>query len=402
MQITQLAALAAFSASVLAYGTKDVRNLHVTRNKSQLLLDGKPWKAVGANIYWLGLDENVIPKDKSAPFYAPYNASYPTKGRVSEIMDTVRTLGGTAIRAHTLGVSTGCPLSIWPAPHETNAQAFEAIDWAVYQARLYGLRLLVPLTDNYAYYHGSKFDFLQWAGYNISGTDRTNPIVAKFYTNETVIALYHDYIRALITHRNPYTKLTYAEDPTIFAFETGNELTGPVWLDMDIPVSWLQSTARLLKQLAPAKLVVDGTYGINGSHLTVDEVDIVSNHFYPLNATKVRENADLAVSGGKVFLAGEYSWTSPGLEAFFSELENHPGVGGDMFWSLFGHNVPDCSTYVDHVDGFTLQYGNPLNSADTNARIKLIRQHLMAAGQKKSITADAALPPVACPGCRVH
>jgi mannan endo-1,4-beta-mannosidase len=120
----------------------------IRRNGSLLTLNGKPWKAVGANIYWLGLDENVVPP-AGQPFYAPFQASYPTKGRVSEAMAVVMAFGGTMVRAHTLGVSTGNPLSVMPTLGQINEQAFESIDWAVYQAKRYGLRLLVPLTDNY-------------------------------------------------------------------------------------------------------------------------------------------------------------------------------------------------------------------------------------------------------------
>jgi len=64
-------------------------------------------------------------------------------------MAVVNALGGTAIRAHTLGVSTGNPLSLWPEEGKVNGEAFDSIDWAVYQAGLYGVRLLVPLVDNY-------------------------------------------------------------------------------------------------------------------------------------------------------------------------------------------------------------------------------------------------------------
>ena len=34
--------------------------------------------------------------------------------------------------------------------------AFDSIDWAVYQAREHGLRIMAPLTDNYDYYHGVR------------------------------------------------------------------------------------------------------------------------------------------------------------------------------------------------------------------------------------------------------
>ncbi len=130
---------------------KDVRDLSVVREGSALLLDGKPWKAVGPNVYWLGLDENVIPP-AGEPFYALTNSSYPTKGRITEAMAVVKALGGTMMRAHTLGVSTGNPLSVMPTLGKVNERAFDTIDWAVYQAREYGLRLMVPLTDNWVSY----------------------------------------------------------------------------------------------------------------------------------------------------------------------------------------------------------------------------------------------------------
>jgi mannan endo-1,4-beta-mannosidase len=129
---------------------RDVKDLWVTRNGSSLYLDGKKWKAVGANAYWLGLDENVVPS-AGEPYYAPLKASYPTKGRITEAMAVIQAMGGTMIRAHTLGANTGNPLSLMPSDGVINEKAFDTIDWAVYQARQYGIRLMVPLVDNYVF-----------------------------------------------------------------------------------------------------------------------------------------------------------------------------------------------------------------------------------------------------------
>lgn len=279
--------------------TENIRDSSITRQGSTLFLNNAPWHAVGPNVYWLGLDENVLPP-LGQPFFAPLNASYPTKGRVTEIMATVKALGGTMVRAHTLGVSTGNPLSIWPAQGVVNSQAFDAIDWAVAQARVHGVRLLVPLTDNYDYYHGGKYNFLRWAGFNLTQTSgASNPLVQQFYTNTTIVEAFKGYIRTLLTHVNVYTNLTYAEDPTIFAYETGNELGGPVFGDMDVPVEWVRDIASFVKGLAPGKLVLDGTYGVNRSHFDVEELDLFSNHFYPVNVTKLR--GDLGI--GELILA---------------------------------------------------------------------------------------------------
>lgn len=124
------------------------RNSYVYRDGTSLRLLGDRWTASGANVYWLGLDENVIPP-AGEPFYLPLNASYPTLGRITEVMSTLVTMGAKLIRSQTLGVSVGNPLSMMPTQGVVNEEAFATMDWAVFQARQHGLRIMAPLTDNY-------------------------------------------------------------------------------------------------------------------------------------------------------------------------------------------------------------------------------------------------------------
>ncbi|MCJ1311097.1 hypothetical protein MMC25_004767 [Agyrium rufum] len=382
------------------------RNSYVYRSGAQLMLDGKQWTASGANVYWLGLDENVIPP-AGQPFYAKFNASYPTHGRITEVMNTLQTMGARLIRSQTLGVSVGNPLSVWPALNQVNQAAFDTIDYSVFQARQHGIRIMAPLTDNYDYYHGGKFDFLRFGGQNVSSanTSVNPPQVQQFYTNATIVGYFKDYIKDLLTHVNPYTGLTYAEDPTIMGYETGNELGGPLFGDMDVPVEWTTEIAQYIKSLAPRKLVIDGTYGVNKTHLAIPELDIFSDHYYPPNNTKLQDDIALVATVNKPYLVGEYDWTAnnpsaSSLQSFYGLIESrqtmkNPVVIGDLFWSLFMHDVPNCNIFVNHTDGYELQYGNPLNSAQNNTQISLIRQHFF---RMMGQTVSSYLPAVACPG----
>lgn len=148
----------------------------------------------------------------------------------------------------------------------------------------------------------------------------------EFYTNPEVISDFKYYIKVLLTHTNPWTGLTYAEDPTIFAYETGNELGGPTFGDMDVPVSWTSEISAYIKKLAPTKLVIDGTYGVNKTHLNISSIDIFSDHFYPPNNTKLTDDIALVGSVNKVYLAAEYDWTlnpdATPLEDFFGIIES--------------------------------------------------------------------------------
>ena len=227
----------------------------------------------------------------------------------------------------------------------------------------------------------------------------------EFYNNATIVQDFKNYIQHLITHLNPYTGLTYAEDPTIFAYETGNELGGPIFGDEDVPVAWTSEISTFVKQLAPRKLVIDGTYGVNKTHLNIPTIDIFSDHYYPPNNTKLEEDIALVQSVNKVYLVGEYDWTgnnpqASSLQSFYSIIESRqntsqPVVAGDLFWSLFMHDVPNCNIYVNHSDGYALQYGNPANTVQNNTQISLIREHFF---RMQNVTVGSYLPAVACPG----
>lgn len=55
----------------------------------------------------------------------------------------------------------------------------------------------------------------------------------------------------------------------------------------------------------------------------------------------------------KTYFAGEYDWVGRGssdasdgdssTSLWYRTIEQTPGAIGSAFWSLFGHNVPDCS-----------------------------------------------------------
>lgn len=128
--------------------------------------------------------------------------------------------------------------------------------------------------------------FLRWR--NLSSTDYT-----PFYDlSSPVFADFELYIRTLLNHTSPYTnvcpsllspdlsrltstQLTLAQDPTILAFELGNELGGYFAIHYPPPVDWSTAVAGLVKSLAPRTLVVSGRYGVSEGEARVEEIDIL-------------------------------------------------------------------------------------------------------------------------------
>jgi mannan endo-1,4-beta-mannosidase len=303
------------------------------RSGSTLISAGSPYRFAGANLYWLGLDENTG------------SVAQPTHFRVTDALTTVAgLLPGTTIRSHTVGISTGGPHSFEPQLGVFNGSALDAADWAIAEAERLGLRIIVPLTDNWRYFHGGKHDFTSWCG---------DASEADFYTLPCAVAAFKAYVRARLLHVNPYTGRPAAAEPAIAAWETGNELQAPA--------SWTQDVAAFIKGLDANHLVLDGTLlrSAGSDHLAgCPAVDIFQTHFYPPDAAALRAAAAAAAAAGRAYVAGEYGWITGAALTYNGTTLACAGSGGNCSgscaWSFFPH--ADAHGFVQHDDGFTFHY----------------------------------------------
>nr|WP_276512183.1 carbohydrate binding domain-containing protein [Cryobacterium roopkundense] len=296
----------------------------------------------GANAYWLGLDENVGGID------------YPTYFRIKDALDTASQMGVTAVRSHMMtstGQNDANPLAIMPSLGSYNDDAFATIDFAIAYAGSLGIRLLLPLTDEWEYYHGGHRDFTAPLGLES----------ADFYTDPAAIAAFDEYIGVILDRTNAITGVRYVDDPTILAWELGNELEG-------MTVDWIGARVDLIKSLAPAQLVAaGGRFGVSEAALHAPDLDIVDAHYYPPTVDRVASDAASVVAAGKVYVAGEYG-SPAATTALLYPLAANPDVTGMFFWSLFPNN--DRGGFVPHDDGFTVHY--PGETAQSQAEVDAI------------------------------
>jgi hypothetical protein len=262
----------------------------ITRSGASLLNNGVPFRFAGENIHWLGLDD-------------ANGGMYPTTTRIDNAFSDAVSMHATVVRSHTLGASAGCPNCIEPALNQWNDTAFNTIDYAVKSAHDHNIRLIIPLSDNWHYYDGGKHTFTDW---------RSDSNEDDFYSNATVIQDFKNYINHVLTHVNQYTGIALKDDPTIMAWETGNELTNNTgtWDD-----NLTQTIASYIKGIAPNQLVADGHYAeannnaLTASQLQLSAVDMYTDHFYPPHISTMQANAALAKQYNKVYYIGEYDWT---------------------------------------------------------------------------------------------
>jgi mannan endo-1,4-beta-mannosidase len=297
----------------------------VTRDGTHLQVGNRQFRFAGTNIYWLGLDENVGGID------------YPTFFRIRDALDTAKAMGLTVVRSHMLA-STGHPKTLLPSKDAGfNEAAFSTIDYAVAYAGKLGIRLVLPLTDNWAYYHGGHADFTKPYGLPDSA----------FYTDPRVIADYQAYVSHVMHRVNALTGKRYIDDPTIMAWELGNELEG-------MTPEWINANAAAFSAWAPRQLIAAGRrFDIDPDTLAAADLDIVDVHYYPPTAAKVRADAATVAAAGKVYIAGEYASTAAS-SALLDPLVADRTVTGMLSWSLFGHH--DRSGFVQHDDGFTFHH----------------------------------------------
>ena len=309
----------------------------VQRDGTHLTLDGRRFRFSGPNMYWLGLDENVGGIDPATKGVV----GYPSYFRIRDGLETAKAMGATVVRSHTLGVSTGNPDSIEPSLGTFNDHAFAPIDYAVAEAGRLGLRLVIPLTDNWQYYSGSRFDFLRWLGLSTANDG------ALFYTDPHARAAYQQFVTTVLLHRNPLTGKRFVDDPTIMAWELGNELNGAT-------PDWVQANASFIKSLAPHQLVAAGKQsGVDPAVLSAGAVDISDSHYYPPTSSQISADAHTVTAAGKVYMAGEFD-SNAATDSLLSAVAKDPDVSGATFWSLF----PDADHYgyVQHSDGFTVHF----------------------------------------------
>ncbi|GAA5834477.1 hypothetical protein JCM11251_007018 [Rhodosporidiobolus azoricus] len=358
----------------------------VKRSGQQLVLGGKSYRIAGPNIYWLCSDENASPA--GAP---------PDKGRVREAMAIAVAMGANTIRVHTCGVSVGPnnPYNLNPSLGNYNNALWDIRDYVIYAAREYGLRVIFPLTDNYDYYHGGKYSFLNFVGASTANKG------FEFYTNQAALNAYTSFIRTFLTRVNSYTGVSYANDPTILAWETGNEFGA--WQHMEAwpPAAFTTAIANAIRSVDSNHIIVDGTNGFydpktgaTPEGLKVSTIDMMTDHGYPRSVGLIQKEASLAKSAKKAFFIGEYDWTTThggdSLSSYLSAIES-AGLG-DMIWNVMGHDA-QCCAFVPHNDGFSAYYPNGNTKADQVNLLAVVKHWYKVTGRAQ----PSRLPAVACP-----
>ncbi|MEP6920088.1 MAG: cellulase family glycosylhydrolase [bacterium] len=366
-----------FFSGCAAVNRSTVRADFVKTQGSRFVVNGEPFRFVGANVAVMYRDE-----DRAA---------------MPETLRQASQAGIRVVRVWAFGeggpndVGPLADFADWPrthpfrwAPNQWNEEAFVHLDKVLVAAQANNLRVQLCLT-NWWRDTGGVTQYLRWAGIN-DADDKQFPFginaerAMLFYTNETTRLLYRQHLEKLATRRNSITGVLYRDDPTIFGWELMNEaqaVTGR-WAERR---AWLAEMSTYLKSLDANHIIAPGDWGYRtagerrewlADH-RLHNIDYCDVHNYPredgnsfVDSTQallsfVENRTAAAVSTGKPLVFGEFGMGLNGyngtsqqewFRAYF-DANIRTGSSGAMFWIL----TPDSHR------GFGVSYTSPRDGA---------------------------------------
>ncbi|HVY36802.1 MAG TPA: cellulase family glycosylhydrolase [Polyangia bacterium] len=246
-------------------------------------------------------------------------------------------------------------------------EGLRGLDQAVWEAKRRGIRLILPLVNNWAEYGGIPA-YAAWAsalyGSPVSHDD--------FFRDAQMKQWWKDYASMLVDRVNTFTGVRYRDEPAILAWEIGNEMRCASCAGTTALPDTVAELAGFLRQIAPNQLIADGGdgfdddpdpyigltnyYAVRGdegcsfSRLSrIDALDMLSYHFYPRDygfstprdaELWIERHQDLAMVTGKVAYLGECGYVAPDVErarnydAWLRHLFALSGGQLGLFWQL--------------------------------------------------------------------
>ncbi len=144
-----------------------------------------------------------------------FSASFPTHGEAEQVAARLAKYGVNAVRIHYIDMPGPARASIWKKPGVIDEAQLDRLDYLLAQFKKRGIYVNFNLKVSRSFSEAEGFPAsvsqLPWASKRAD------------YFNARMIALQKDFARDILTHRNPYTNDTLANDPGVYAIEINNE-----------------------------------------------------------------------------------------------------------------------------------------------------------------------------------
>lgn len=248
----------------------------------------------------------------------------PNEFEIRDALTAISQMGANVVRIYTLSVKKKDDPPEIPrhilGPGEFNEEAFQVLDKVMEIANETGVRVIIPLVDNWHWWGG----IAEYADFRGKGK-------GAFWSDPQIKADFKQTISFLLNRKNAYTGKLYKDDKAILAWETGNEL--------ESTPEWVAEIAAYIKSIDPNHLVIDGYHSTKIRKESVEDanIDLLTTHHYtsPEDMVKdIRKSAGIARDGKKPYFVGEFGFIP--LDGVKKVLDTviEEDISGALIWSL--------------------------------------------------------------------
>ena len=239
-------------------------------------------------------------------WYGPLIASEGRGGnreRLHKELDALKSIGVTNLRILVgsdgpEGVAYKVEPVLQLEPGVYNDTVLRGLDYLLAQMAERDMHAVLYFNNSWEW-SGGYGQYLEWAGNgrallpSVDGYENYVDHVSRFVKDEKAKELYYNHVRNIVTRTNTVTGKPYAEDPTIFSWQIGNEprafardsVTKAAFAD------WMCTSASLIKSLDPNHMVSSGSEGLYGCEVDMElfekihaheDFDYLNVHIWPL------------------------------------------------------------------------------------------------------------------------
>lgn len=367
----------------------------VVRHFDELKLNGKNFRFGGSNNYYLMYKSRLMVDD----VFADAKGAGFTVLRTWGFLDIGNQDGSGSIA----GKADGVYFQYWdgtkPA-YNDGADGLERLDYVLKAAGDAGVKLVIPLTNNWRDFGGMD-QYVSWRGGQYHD---------EFYSDPVIRGWFKDWISHVLNRTNSLTGVKYKDDPAVMTWELGNEPRckgsgtypqSPNCTTQTL-IGWADEMTRHIKSIDRRHLASVGDEGFfcddpASTDWTVNcgegvdtvafaklpAVDVMSYHLYPDHWGKdaawgtqwIKRHSREAARVGKPVMLGEFGLHDKAIRnpvfQDWTDAVISTGGTGFLYWILSGVQ-DDGSLYPDY-DGFTVYCPSPVCLTLSNATDEIRR-----------------------------
>lgn len=354
----------------------------VRQRGTELWLDGKPFRFAGTNNYYLMYKSQLMVDDVLTTAAANNFKVMRTWGFLD--------IGNQDDTNSVAGKAEGVYFQYWDgtAPaYNDGSDGLERLDYVIYKAGQLGIKLVIPVTNNWSDFGGMD-QYVRWNNGQYHDDFYTSPVIREWYKN---------WISHLLNRTNIYNGIQYKDDPTIMTWELGNEprCKGSGVYPMSDActtqtlIDWADDVSRHIQSIDRNHLVSVGDEGFYCSDpastdwtencgegvdtlafTRLRHIDVMSYHLYPDGWGKdaawgtewIERHIRDARKLGKPSMLGEFgikdkATRNPVYKEWTDAVLDKRGNGA-LYWILSG--IQDDGTNYPDYDGFTVYCPSPV------------------------------------------